>query len=422
MTNFLWSMVPYSPGNQIVSRLSDGAMSNSDSTTTARPYRCVCPTGLPISFRGSACNGPARQECFVHPSANARYHMDMVDRPAMPKGSAMWECAFYRAHLADYAVYAEAILVGLPNGSGTWLHTADDARYDYDTLIKWLNIQTSWPADGNTTVSTMTDFRPFRCAGPALPAGTHPNTVANEYVGPLGGNKGERLDTPAAAWAAAHDVCWNRGGHLPRSTELGELVQQGLPGGTNAWLWASDQEGHNGTQFLASLVRWTGVAPSYNHSYSTFVTWEYKTATPGYPLRCIYYPLNAQYAGPTASDCNGGCTRFTLPGATPAMMWMDNRDRTAATLGSAINLCASKGGRLASERDYTEAIRHGLPNGTNSWLLTSDIGYGNSSTRVMLVRWSGTDPGFTDQYPTYSSWDPLTSVYPYRCMWTNELR
>lgn len=420
-TNYLWSLAPYSPGNQVISRLSDGAMTYSDSTTTTRPYRCVCPNGLPISFTGSACHGPPRAGCFTTPNASARYHIDMVDRPPMSKGAAMWECAFYRAHLADYVTYAEAILAGLPNGSGSWLHTADDAEYRYDTLVKWLNIQTSWPADSNTTVATTTDFRPFRCAGPAQPAGTHPNTVTNEFVGALGGNKGEAVDTPTVGWATAHDTCWNRGGHLPRSTELGELVQQGLPGGTNEWLWTSDQMGYNGTQFLAGVVRWTGVAPSYGHYYSTFLSWNYKTVA-GHPLRCIYYPINTQYTGPATNDCNGGCMQFTLPGTTPAVMWMDNRDRTAATLGSAINLCASRGGHLASERDYTEAIRHGLPNGSNTWLLTSDIGHGGSSTNVMVIRWTGTDTGFTDQYSTYSTWTGLNSVSPYRCMWTNELR
>lgn len=418
-SNYLWSAVPYSQTNQIILRLSDASSTYSDNSAgTLRPYRCMCPGAIPSSFSGIACQGVPGQECF--PLAGGRYNIDRSDRARLSKGAAMWECNFYHAHLADYPIYAQAILSSLPNGSTNWLHTADDAQYDYDTLIKWSNIQPSWVADGNTTVSTMTDFRPFRCVGVNSAVTANPNTVTNEYVGLLTKVKGETMDTAAANFALAHDTCWNRGGHLPRSTELGELVQQGLSGGTNAWLWTSDQEGFNGTQFLVGILRWNGVQPFFGHYYSEFTSWDYKSAS--YAHRCLYYPLDPQYTPPPATACTGGCFRRDLPGATPATMWMDSTDRTAATLGSAIGICASAGGRLASERDYTEMIRHGLPNGSGSWLLTSDIGYGGQAVDVMVVRWSGTDANFTDQYSTYSTWFALTSSLAFRCVWTNELR
>jgi hypothetical protein len=75
----------------------------------------------------------------------------------------------------------------------------------------------------------------------------------------------------------------------------------------------------------------------------------------------------------------------------------------------------------------TELVREGLGNGTNAWLFTSDQrGYNGTNFLVGLVRWSGTQTGFTDLYSTYSSWSykSNSSTYerPYRCVWTNELR
>jgi hypothetical protein len=92
-------------------------------------------------------------------------------------------------------------------------------------------------------------------------------------------------------------------------------------------------------------------------------------------------------------------------------------------MGTASRACANLGGHLASERDYTEAIRHGLPNGSGAMLHSSDLASGNLGTVLALsVKWTGVDLGFTDLNPAYAGWlDPVTAA-PYRCVWTNELR
>lgn len=423
--NYLWALTPDSPTAQFTLRLSDGSTaSRANDTATKSNYRCICAAATP-AFTGNACLGPSGSACFALNGQGGRYNIDARDRPRLSKSGATWECAFYRAHLADYVEYVDGILNGLPNGSGTWLHTGDDARTAAGTVLRWTGTNRTWLADGNTSAVSMATLLPFRCAGPRVASGTHPNTVANEYVGPLGGYKGEKTEPAQGSWVQAHDTCWNRGGHLPSAGELAELIQQGLPNGSDLWLWSSEQAGYYAPDLRAMLVKWTGVAPSFGYSYPNFVTSGAK-ATAQYPFRCIYYPIDTQYTGPATSACQGGCTRFQLPGAQPAVMWMDNQDRTTSTLASAIGGCAAQGGRLASARDYTEAIRHGLPNGSGVWVSTSDISYDDAATtpiaRRIVLRWSAINRDFTEQYSTYATWSTMPTASPYRCVWTNELR
>ncbi|MFN7134012.1 MAG: hypothetical protein ACK4N5_18185, partial [Myxococcales bacterium] len=420
--NWLWALNPYTPTSQIIGRLDNGTFTSSAiDGSTRRPYRCVCPSSNPTNFSGDACYGPAGSECFTGTTEGKRINVDKFDRAAISKGAAMWECAFNNAHLWQYGTAIEAIQAGLPNGSTSWLHTADDGRYEQNTLIKWLNVQLSFTPDGNTTISTMTDFRPFRCAGTNYDSGTHPNTVTDAYKNSRNGYTIDGRDNPALNWAAAHDACWAKGGHLARTAELGEVIQQGLGNGTNNWLWTHDQHGWNGTQMLTGLARWSGTQPNWGHYYSDFVTWAYKTDG-GYAYRCVYYPIDRSYQGPATSDCNGGCTKFTMPGATPATYWVDTFERVPANLGSAVNICMSRGGHVMTNREYLELVRKGLPNGTGQWVHGLDYGYGTSGHYTMIIRWTGTDVNYNDQYSTYMTHTGMSATHPYRCYWSNELR
>ena len=151
----------------------------------------------------------------------------------------------------------------------------------------------------------------------------------------------------------------------------------------------------------------------------------YAKSDPTHAFRCIYYPIDTDFTGPSdPTQCNGGCQKFSV-GAGVASMWLDKFDRTPTTYGSAANICMKAGGHLASERDYTEAIRHGLANGSGTavWLHTSDIEWGESAIMDGIIHWTGTgDATFTDQYSAFATWGALTDTHPYRCVWTNELR
>jgi hypothetical protein len=417
--NPLWSGNPFNNAVYVTVQLSNGVTALSDATTK-RNYRCVCPPPAPKAFTGAACHGPPNAACFA---LGKRYNMDVQDRAAMPQSAAMWECAQVRGHLPESVTYIEAIQSQLPNGSNAWLHSADEASYYVDIGVKWQNTQPIWTAPGNAGSLAQTTSYPFRCVGLDHDPGVHPHEVPAEFVGPTSLFKGETADNPPAAFPVAHDVCFDRGGHLARSTELGELIMQGLPNGSGAYLWTSDQAAYYspGGQFLVKAVSWTGVSRRFKHYHTGVaaegVTWIYKT-TASAPFRCIYYPIDKAYNGPNESDCQGGCMKVAAAGSSAAQ-WFDKADRPASDFVSAVATCRLKGGRLVSERDMTEAIRHGLPGGSGAWLMTWDMGDG---ARPHVVKWTGVDTGFTDQYPTYSTWIDLPGNYPFRCTWTNELR
>jgi len=407
--NPLWSSTPNGRDDQITVSLADGAITATPAATPIT-YRCVCAASEPAYFGGARCNGPPGSNCYPV----GRQNVDSRDRPALRKSAAIWECAGEHAHLADVATLVEALQKGVL-GSGAFLHTADQSRYDLSTTMAWTTA--TWPAAGNVSYVDDGTPAPFRCAGWSFATGTHPNPVPGEFVGAGGGYKGEAADTAAAGWAAAHDACVARGGHLPRSAELAELIMAGLPSGSATALWSSDEVGYNGTDFLAAVLAWSTVDPRYPYDYapSGTITWAYKTASNLF--RCIYYPIDPGYVPPTT--CEGGCFTLTLPGATPGVIWFDSLARPAALMEAAIDTCRREGGHLPSERDYTEAIRAGLPNGISpEWHLTSDI----AMTNVHVVRWTGVEPTFTDLYSTHMTWAGPTAPYPFRCMWTNELR
>ena len=411
-TNYLWSRTANDRVSQVTTRLSDGATSASTAATSTIPYRCVCQAAPPRTFSGARCNGPQAGGCFRW----GPYNLDAEDRPALRKSAAVQECVGEHAHLADLPLLGAAIRAGLP-GSNSFITVADGSRYDMTTTIRWGGAA-PWEVSGNVSAVTLQTPAPFRCAGTAAPASISATPVANEFRPTLSPYKSEAADHPAAAWAAAHDTCWKTGGHLPRSTELAELIGQGLPGGSGANLWTSDQLGYNGTQFLAAVMRWTGLDRRFPFEYTggpdLTATWAYKTDA-GYPFRCIYYPIDPMFQPP--ATCNGGCNVRSAGGPAVTIVF-DMADRPTATVAAAIADCAATGGYLASERDLTEAIRDGLPNGTNAYLNTWDVGQGN----VTIVNWAGVNQTFNDQYSAFMTWSDPVTPRPYRCMWTNELR
>lgn len=414
-TMYLWSLAPDDKLNQATIRLSDGDTSTA-AAATATPYRCVCGAAQPKTFTKGHCNGMPGTECFTF----GNYNIDAKDRPALRKSAAVWECTNERAHMADAPLLIEALKNGLP-GSGTFISTADQATYTTLFEMKWTS--PTWQTATNITHINLITPAPFRCAAPKVAQTPNPNTIPNQFVGALSPYKSETMDNATAVWTAAHDACFLRGGHLPRATELAELIQQGLPNGPGAAVnvWTADQVGYNGTDFLAEVLAWTALEQRFSYQYTGTATWDYKYNS--HVFRCIYYPLDPAYVAPTT--CTGGCFMVNGGGNPASQMWFDSSDRAAKTVADASADCAATGGHLASERDFTEAIRSGLPNGTSpTFLLTSDFAFGNPpAAYATVVKWTGTQTSFTDLYPAgFMTWSDPDTVRPYRCMWTNELR
>ncbi|HEY6001753.1 MAG TPA: hypothetical protein VIV57_02685 [Anaeromyxobacter sp.] len=422
--NDLWTLVPRDRANQFTVKMSNGAAS-ANATGSALAYRCLCPAASPATFSAAACNGPPGQECFALTGPNAGYNMDAQDRAALTLGGAMWECGFARAQLPRFLAYAEAILEGLPNGTLNWLHTSDLVRYDSTSVVRWKDTQPSWSASANSSYDVDTAQYAFRCTGRAAAPTVPAVGPVDAFVG-VTGVAADSSERAAAGWASSFDDCWAAGGHLPYSSEVGALIQQGLGNGTKTVSWTAEQEGYNGVQFLAGYVAWGndpgGTDVRFGEFHPDFVSWAYRIDA-GYGHRCVYYPVDPKYVPPADTVCAGGCDAFPLSGSSGAKLWMDKQDRAQATLISAIGICRGIGAHLATERDYTETIRKGLGNGSSAFLHAVDLSRGEFAPLMsMIVHWSNVDRAYDDQWTTYSTWEALDDVRPYRCMWTNEIR
>jgi hypothetical protein len=463
--NPLWSLDPAGADGHLRVTLADAKIA-SEVDTTKLNYRCVCPPPLPKIYTGNNCWGaPRTPPCDTLEGEGKRHNIDTADRAPLEKGQALWECSFYGGHLATALQLAEGVQKNIGPGSGNWLHSADEIRFDQSAVLNWTNgegfLFESVAADGHNgvTFGATSDVRPFRCVGenatpPPLPQ------VAGQWAGP-GRRRTEVGDRPAATFIDAVDQCFKLGGHLPTMTEMNELVAQGAPGGSGTLLWTSDETGFDGKDFTVAVTKWTGTDPGHSYGDDN-MGWAYKTDEK--PFRCVYYPADTAYSGPAANACAGGCTLITFPARSGAKSWFDSSDREGATTTVAIDTCRKLGGHLASERDLIEAIRDGLPNGANAFVQSSDsmlgwcgmnrggycsiggacsnvggpcgfLGFGRCISNgptcdvalyVGNVKWTKTMATFDDLWENAATsrmdWSKSSDVKPFRCMWTNELR
>lgn len=410
----LWSSAAEDAITRLSVSLSDGA-SLANAPETAVPFRCVCSTTT--SFTGAACHGPPGAPCVATSGTN----VDARDRIPLRKGAAIGECASAGGKLAEAITLVEALQAGAP-GSGNPLHTADRSTFYQSSSVAWTDA--TWAGEATELGSLDVSLAgPFRCEGrPTVANRVDPEPASATFALPDGTHV-DAADRAALTWAAAHDACLVEGGHLPRSAELARAIDHGLPNGSNLFVWTTDQTGYhpNAGDFLAAVLRWTAVDRQYSYRFNApmppdTISWLGKAA--GAAFRCIYYAVDPAVAMPTA--CSGGCFEVPLA-ASPARMWLDSVDRTAAALDRAIDQCRQLGGHLASERDMMEAIRRGLPNGSGTMIWTSELAQGYAQ----VVAWLGIKAAFADQYTLGEmTWDFPTAAKtkPYRCMWTNELR
>jgi hypothetical protein len=425
--NYLWTAVPYDTDEQVVERLSDGNLARQTVTKT-NVYRCVCAPPDPPGFGGSDCTGSNKAECSTLTREGKTYNIDAQDRAKLNASGAAWECAFHGGHLLDVGTQVAAIQQGLKGGQNAPHWTSDVSLSSTAMTVTWTD-NVPWVASNSTlshaTMSTL-NTTSFRCIGPQGALTPKAGAPAGAFALPRSGVAHDSQDRPAQKWAAAHDTCVFFGGHLTPPVDLMEAVFEGLPAGSGVKLWTADQAGFNGSQFQAATILWKGAAPrtAWDSSNAAGVA---SKASAGQPYRCAYYPQDAAFQGPDAAQCQGAC--YAVPPAigsseTGSTLWFDVLDRPSATVAEAIDTCHKAGGRLPRERDYTEAIRGGLPNGSTSLLFTSDFTlYASNGARyVHVVRWSQQEEAFDDQYSKYMTWSAISNKHPFRCMWTSEHR
>ena len=133
----------------------------------------------------------------------------------------------------------------------------------------------------------------YRCIWPAL----HGDVLAaNNCYGPPGdgcfstadGLTTDKYDRVALPVAAAINECAQAGGYLPDQRQAIKLLHDGLPNGSDAWLWLANVVYWYSNNYGHSIFKWSGVGPA---------DWEYNNPA-GYgslawpsdyrPFRCVY--------------------------------------------------------------------------------------------------------------------------------------
>jgi hypothetical protein len=428
----LWTQIPWdgttpTPLYAAV-RLSDGVVSAPAMTATVA-YRCVWPDATDAFFGPNACHGPPGATCTVaagRPGSN----FDAWERPPVSYLAATAECGLLHARMPLQIELVEGI-TGTPSlsgGSNNWLWTADSGRYDYVQLVRWTGAEPTTYADVSPYVALGirgTGPYRFRCTGPGRDTGTHPATVVGEFVAPTTRLKGESTDRAAATLQASVSTCFDAGGHVPTVRDFVELIDAGLPGGSNSPLWTADATSYRYNE----IISWTATKPAFAAVYPGEAAWSDRGATTRLS-RCVYLPVDASYTAPAATACNGGC--FSIA-TGPVTTWSDTFDRSPATYVEALKACVAAGGHLTSFRDLFELVRAGLPNGSNTFLWTSDAAGGEAGAGAppagdpaytLQARWTAVAVGFDGTNPTYTTHATkvVGTTAPYRCGWTNEYR
>lgn len=272
-------------------------------------------------------------------------------------------------------------------------------------------------SDGASTYYNDTTPRPFRCVWPDRQAMAF---EGNQCYGPPGTEcwatsaEGARYnmdmyDRPPLNPNGAMQECNFYNAHLSSFGMLTEEVQSGLPNGSNAWLWTSDHLGYNGTQFLLSIVRWTGIETGFSAEHSTYANWAYNRSAERNEFRCA----GVNYAtGPNPTDPPFAWSHPTV------YLKSTIADEASSSFVAAIDTCRAKGGHLPYQRDYAELVSGGLPGGTDTWLWTADNMHGdNTPGYVGVIKWAGVDIAFNDEHSHNTTWSITTTNRGFRCVY-----
>ncbi|MCP4134690.1 MAG: carboxypeptidase regulatory-like domain-containing protein [bacterium] len=429
--DYLWTNIEYDVSQNVTVRLSNGETSQTAKTST-RYYRCVYPDKDRSFFSKNYICGPPGDEGFALTSNGNTFYMDKYDRPLLTYNSAVREAAFYHAHVAPELNYTEAIKSGLPNGSNQWLWASDQEGYNNTQFVigqvRWTDVDTNFTDAYSTYAnwSYMDGKYGYRCIGIGKEVQAASSGTSNEWVGGTTFLRSVTVDRSQANFYDAIDACLDSGGHVPTFLDLMEMIQAGLPNGSNTHIWTSDIEaGVTGSQ-LNGIVRWNGTDTSFTGMYSTYGDWGYRADTDLHPYRPVYYPVNEDYNGPDASTFHQDSFVLTRtnPNGKTIKIWADAYNRDAVVFHEAVKTCYDLGGHLGTFRDMVELIRNGLPNGiAPQRLWTSDL---TRYEYTKTIAWGsgsadGTEPDFRENENIHNPRNGAEE-HCYRCVWTNEIR
>jgi hypothetical protein len=428
-TTYFWTNIPAYAGAYITIRTSNGSTTYYSATSNIS-YRCVWPLKDEATFKDAYIYSDPGDPGFQIEINGQKFFMDTKSRPRLTYNAALREAAFYKAFIPTESMMTAAIKAGLPNGlglGGTYWHWTSDHEGWNGTqflvgIVCWSEIDTAFD-DTNSTYSswnyiTNGYWHHFRLMGLTDEVSPNPSVISNKWVDTNSKLTTTTVDESASSFVDAIDTCFQRGGHLPTHQELVMLIQAGLPGGTDTWLWTA--EFHSGD--YVGINKWLDVDPDCTGYYSTYLTHSTRVASTIRPFRTVYYPIDAFYTGPTVDQSHTGLYSVSHGSAK---IWTDMSDRPPVTFAEAVKICHDLGGHLATKRDMVELIRSGLPNGMNNWIWTADQAY---YYQVEVVKWTGVETDFQDVYgsgendDSYQITNDTSTVRPFRCVWTNELR
>lgn len=151
-------------------------------------------------------------------------------------------------------------------------------------------------SDGAVTSYTESTTRPFRCIWPAR---SNDVLTGKNCFGPptnpcFKSKEGLKIDTydrPALDIVSALYECKQSGGMIPNAREWARVIHQGLPNGSNNWLWINHPMYWYNGGYGYALARWSGAGSS---------AWTYTNQGPNhasvgygysrYRFRCVYSP------------------------------------------------------------------------------------------------------------------------------------
>lgn len=285
-----------------------------------------------------------------------------------------------------------------------------------------LNKMTVRLSDGGVSTAVATNTAGYRCVWPTAATEGFSGT---DCYGPTGGEcqdagrfeNVDSYDRPAMSYAAAANECSFYEASLLTTRDFQELIQGGLPNGSNYWLRTTDAKYWYSNGYGTALARWSG-GQDQSWAYTGSTTGSMGPTTNSYAFRCIGQKQTVDNA--TTASCEGGCFQVD---SRRSRMWIDSTDRAAATQPDAAETCRLLGGSLPEQGDLAEAIHAGLPNGTNAWLWSSDPLYWyNGGYGYALFRFNGT--GAADWQAvattTMSRVEP-TQSFAYRCVWHDKI-
>jgi hypothetical protein len=439
-TEYLWTVIPTTTADtNVLVRLSDGAVTTA-AISSDKNYRCVWPDTSPSGFDQNACYGNPGEECWSYKYGQ---NIDSQDRVALDYASASAECEFYNASLPVFSDWDSFIHNELPNAQNQYLWSAN-AMYWYSgnygqALIKWQGDTDSKQfsfdnlTSGNGSLSNSSSPRAFRCVGQEdtsqLISATNPdcnggcfNTSSRRSV-----LSADSTDRTAATHDVAATTCRSLGADLPNAADISDLIHQGLPNGSNNWLWLSDPAYWYNNGFGHATARWAGTG---------FPEWSYivnsgglANATTPNNYRCVWrqkindLPVcngadgidQTQNSYSCVSSTDGDSSGNAVPGGSQLVdTWgnaWDLQQRAAATHIDAESACTAIGGRLPTASEVY-AVRDGQS-------LSSAIG---DSFAVDYI-WTKTPHPTSASYVTVRVSDGGTSTSvdttptPYRCVW-----